>query len=65
MEKLFEGMTRSHVLMACLAESILLQHPGITPTDLSAGIKGASEWIAMYLGTTELPSEPTPNSQLN
>lgn len=36
------------VNMACLAISMVIQHPGIKGPELAEGIKGASEWMALY-----------------
>ena len=44
-----EQWPRSHVLIACISIAILLTYPDITPEQLKRGVKGASQWICMFL----------------
>lgn len=52
-EPALEGEEVQHILLASLVVAIAIQHDGITPTQLAKGVKGASEWIALYLDQVE------------
>lgn len=41
--------------MACLAIAVIFHCPKITGPQLAAGIKGASEWMALYNDSLENP----------
>lgn len=41
--------------MACIAYSILLQAPDIKLEKLIEGVKGASEWLALYCSDYDTP----------
>lgn len=47
----------SHVTMACLAVAIMLQSPDISAKQLVEGVKGASEWIALFVSSVDQPLE--------
>jgi len=48
------------ILLSVLSIALILQHPDIDPEDLSLGVKGASEWIALYLSTLTEAESVTP-----
>jgi len=48
-----EGEDDSAVVMACLALSVSSQCDNYTLDQLKAGIRGASEWIALYASTLD------------
>ena len=60
MEPVLEGKLSANVLMACLALAIIIQCPNLTPEQLSTGVRGASEWIALYASSLE-PSQEKVN----
>lgn len=37
------------VMMACLCITVILMKPDIEPDNLSAAVKGMSEWASLYL----------------
>lgn len=43
----------AHVMMACLALAMIIQHPDIEPEDLQRGVKEASEWMALYVSSVD------------
>lgn len=59
MEDCLAGEKETHVAVACLALAICIQLPTITPDQLAAGIKGASEWIALYASSIITPPDKT------
>ena len=60
MESCLIGRNSSHITMACLAVALIIQEPNLAPQQLADGIRGASEWIAMYVGSLN-ESETKPN----
>jgi hypothetical protein len=42
------GENEGHVQMACIALALSIEIPGLTPEGLQDGVKGVSEWIAMF-----------------
>lgn len=52
-----EGENPNQVNIACLTIAMLIQVPEITPENLVEGVKGASEWIALYGDTLRNPTE--------
>lgn len=52
----------SDIVMACLALAVSEQISDYTTEQLTAGIKGASEWIALYASTLDPLS---PSSKVN
>jgi hypothetical protein len=42
------GENEGHVQMACVALALSIEIPNLTPEGLQAGVKGATEWIAMF-----------------
>ena len=57
MEPLLKEHSSYNVMMACLALAIITQFSDLTPEQLSAGVKGASEWIAVYVSAISNPEE--------
>lgn len=51
------GVENTKVLMACLAIAISLQVKHLNEDTLVKGIKGASEWIALYANSVDEPVE--------
>jgi hypothetical protein len=51
-EPILMGFPRHHVLIACITLAMLMQHPDISPTQLQEGVKGVSQWMALFLSTT-------------
>lgn len=49
-----EGEEPSYISIACMAVAICLEHPQISPEQLSQGITGCSEWIALFLTDTDI-----------
>lgn len=58
MERVLVGEREQHIVMACLALVISLQVPDITSEQLAKGVKGASEWIALFGSSLNLDSHP-------
>lgn len=59
-----DGIEPGVVLLAALSLAFILQDPDIEPDDLTVGVKGASEWIALFL-TTIHESGETPKELMN
>ena len=60
LEAAAEGLTPTQFIIALIGLSLTLQYPDIEPEELQVGIKGASQWIAMYLDSIQekdLPKE--------
>lgn len=55
MESVLVGEREDHVMMACIAMALSIQYPDLTREELSAGVKGASEWMATYISTIASP----------
>lgn len=64
MHPILETENPIHVLLAMLSLCFVLQDPDIDPDTLSAGVKGASEWIALFLSASH-DSAVTPKEKLN
>lgn len=58
--KSVEGEDDSDVVMACLALAVESQLEDYTMEQLKAGIKGSSEWIALYASTLDPLSSLVP-----
>lgn len=56
-EPVINNEEHSHVMMACLVITIGMLKPDITLDQLIEGVKGASEWISLFVA--ELPGEET------
>jgi hypothetical protein len=63
MSEVLDGQPQALVLMGCLATTLIIQHPEITPEQLASGIRGASAWIATFL--TSLNEENLPKEKIN
>ena len=63
-EPVLAGLPRGHVLIALMTMAIIIQHPEITPEQLQEGVKGLSQWMALFLSTTDESGE-TPKELLN
>jgi hypothetical protein len=50
------------IMMACFAMAICIANPGIENEALKQGVKGASEWLAMYIDSLD---EPTRKDRMN
>ena len=48
-----EGYPSSHVLMACIALTVVMQKPDITPDALERAIYDVSQYVVMLLGDAE------------
>ena len=48
---------REKAITACLATAITLQNPFLTFEDMLDGIKGASDWIVLFLEQRETEKE--------
>lgn len=55
-----EGEQRSHIMMACLIVAIGMLKPDITLDKLVEGVKGASEWISLFVADTSNEGEEGP-----
>ena len=54
LDKIFPAVAEEDprvLLLSVLSIAFILQHPDIEPDQLTMGVKGASEWIALYLST--------------
>ena len=56
---------RHHVLIACLSIAVLIMHPDISPEKLQEGVKGASQWICLFLSGMGEDGEVIPKERLN
>ena len=54
---LLDGENLQHILLACLFIVFVIQNPDISRDDLAEGVKGASEWVAMFLDSKEAQAE--------
>lgn len=54
---ILDGESTQHVLLACLFIAFVIQNPDIKREDLAEGIKGASEYIALFLDSKEAKEE--------
>lgn len=59
MEPALFGVPRAHGIIACLTIALTLMEPRLTPEELQAGVRGASEWICLFLSTCESMTEQT------
>lgn len=57
-EEAVKGESIHTILMACLSIVIFLQHPDISNEKLRDGVKGASEWIAMFISGVDEEIDP-------
>lgn len=62
MEKVLIGEKEHHVVMACLALAITIQCPSLSPEQLAKGVKGVSEWIALFASSLD---ENVPKALVN
>lgn len=46
------------ILMACLSIALIFQCPDITHEQLAKGVRGCSEWIALYTTSPEELIDP-------
>ena len=57
-EPSLRGKDSNEILMACLSIAVMLQgSEALTLTQLVDGVKGASEWIALYHSSLDQPAE--------
>lgn len=56
-EPVVEGMPINVVIPALLAMCITAQKPDIDDETLREGVKGASQWIALFLSDSSIPKE--------
>lgn len=56
-EPVIDGMNPAHCVMAFLALAIILQKPHASREEVVSGVKGASEWIALYLSAVDEAEE--------
>jgi hypothetical protein len=49
MEPSLNSYAEDKVLMACLALSLIILGPDMSPTQLIEGVAGSSEWMASYV----------------
>ena len=54
---------RAHAVIAALSIAVTMQKPDITEEKLQEAVKGASQWICMFLSMEE--STGLPKEQLN
>lgn len=47
------GHTKPQIIIACLSIALIEQEPELSVKELQDGIKGASEWMCVFLSTTE------------
>lgn len=52
------GEPQDLVRMACLALAIYYSNPNIDSVKIVEGVRGASEWIALFLSDIDSPTEP-------
>lgn len=52
-EDVISGRNPAHCVMAFLALAIILQKPQASREEVIDGVKGASEWIALYLSQVD------------
>lgn len=58
MEKVLIGQSQELVLMACLAVALAIEVPGIQGPMLAEGVRGLTEWIALFASSQEYVTEP-------
>ena len=56
MESVLSGQDEQHIVMACLALALMIQIPNIKLEQITAGVKGASEWITLFASELESPT---------
>ena len=56
MEKALEDEDEKDIMAACLVLALCIQMPDITQEQLESGVKGVSEWIAMFGAETMSPT---------
>jgi len=49
LEPVIVSVPRTHAMMALLSWSLILQNPDIETDALVEGVKGASQWIVLYV----------------
>jgi len=62
-EPALEGVPRTHGIIATLSIATMLMHPGISQDRLHDCVKGASEFIALFVAGPDV--ESIDKSQLN
>lgn len=62
MEESVATVSDQVVMMACFALAIGIAHPDIKKDDLANGIRGASEWLALFIDNLV---DPTPAARMN
>lgn len=48
-EPALDGVSRKIAIIACIAIAITAMNPDMTEDEVQAGVKGCSEWIALYV----------------
>lgn len=56
-EPILIGVDRAKAIMACLSIALILQNPDLTPQEIQEGVRGASQWMCLYLSTTKSASD--------
>lgn len=57
MEPILSALDRRVAVAACLGSALTIQEPELTLKEVYDGIRGASEWICLYLSTTDAARE--------
>lgn len=53
LDPILAPLPKQNVVIACLSIALLRQEPDLTIKELEAGVRGASEWLCVFLSTTE------------
>lgn len=56
-EDALEGEATSHIMISCLALALIYQYPNISVEQLEEGVRGASEWISMFISDIVTPAK--------
>ena len=48
-EPALDGVSRKLAIVACIAIAVTAMNPDMTEDEVQAGVKGCSEWIALYV----------------
>lgn len=58
-EPALEGVSRKLAIISCIAIAVTAMNPDMTEDEVQAGVKGCSEWIALYVSGIgdKLPKE--------
>ena len=53
LEPALDGVPRAHVVIAALSIALTVMHPNLSPEEIQAGVREVSQFICLWLSTTD------------